>query len=116
MRRDTDTKVTKALNSKIQEWKQVLAIIISVCGIVSGVILWATSSHAAIKDWTTGQDFVTKEELKEVMKEQYVPKHEFATVKQKLDDHHKNHQSLMRTLDKMDKKLDKLERRSIRER
>ena len=106
------SRTTKTIfANKLQEWKQVVAIIVMVCGVISAVILWATNSHAEIKDWTSEQDFVTKKELREAFKESYVPKHEFATVKEKLDNQAKNQQRLMDQLDKIDRKLDKMQRK-----
>jgi uncharacterized membrane protein YgaE (UPF0421/DUF939 family) len=79
-------------------------------GLLVGGVVWATTCHADIKDWTAEQDFVTKTELQDVMKEQYVKREDFAIVKQKLENLNENHQRLMKLLDKIDNKLDILER------
>ena len=66
------------------DWTQFIAIVLTMVGMVVGAAIYTTNADAEIKDWTVEQDFVTKEELKEIIKEQYVPKHEFAVVKSEL--------------------------------
>ena len=97
----TTIAVNRALNKRLSDWPKYITLFLTVVSLTVGMAIWATSSHAEIKDWTAAQDFVTKEELKEVMKEQYVPLHEFTKVKQSLDD-------TKIQLNKMESKLDKV--------
>ena len=88
-------------NKRFHDWPKYVTLALAVLTLVVGAAIWATSAHAAIRDWTAEQDFVTKEELRNVMKEQYVPLHEFTKVQQSLDNQTKN-------LEKLDIKLDKV--------
>jgi len=97
----TTIAVDRALNKHFSDWPKYISIFLTIITLFVGMAIWATNSHAEIKDWTSGQDFVTKEELKEVMKERYVPLHEFTKVKQSLDD-------TKIQLNKMETKLDKV--------
>ena len=92
----------------ISGWKQTIVIVLTVIAMAVGAALWASNAHAEIKDWTAEQDFVTKSELKEVIKEQYVPRYEFVIVKEKLENHEKQHLLLQKTLDKIEEKMDKI--------
>lgn len=97
----TSIAVERAISRRFSEWPKYISLLLTVIALVVGMAIWATNSHAEIKDWTAEQDFVTKTELRSVMKEQYVPLHEFTKVKQSLDD-------TKAQLEKMDDKLDKV--------
>ena len=62
-----------------------LATLLGIIGIVVAATVWATTEHSNIKDWTAEQDFVTKTQVTDIMKEQYVPLKEYMVVKTKLD-------------------------------
>jgi hypothetical protein len=95
----TSVIVEDAMNKRMSDWPKYISIFLTIVALTVGMAIWATNSHAEIKDWTANQNFVTKQELRSVMKEQYVPLHEFTKVKQSLEDHGKD-------LDKIEKKLD----------
>ena len=90
------------------DWKQTVAVILTIIAMSVGAALWASNAHASIKDWTAEQDFVTKTELREVIKEQYVPRHEFVVVREKLDNTEEKLDTVQKTLDKLSEKLDKI--------
>jgi len=94
-------QINNEVRKHMSEWPKYIVIVLTIISIAVGAAIWATSAHAAIRSWTAEQDFVTKSELRDVMKEQYVPLHEFTKVQQCLDDYRSN-------LEKMDKKLDKV--------
>ncbi len=109
----TSIAVDRALSRKLADWPKYLTLFLAVISLTVGMAVWASNSHAEIKDWTAGQDFVTKQELRTVMKEQYVPLHEFTKVKQSLEDHKKN---LEKIETKLDKVLDTLQNVRVRSR
>jgi len=106
---ETAHAISKAMSKNKTDLKQLAVIMITIVTLATGAVLWATNSHADIKEWTAEQDFVTKSELQEVIKEQYVKREDFAIVKQKLENLNDNHNKLLLTLEKMDRKLDRLE-------
>lgn len=92
----------------ISDWKQTIATLLTLVTVSVGVTLWASNAHANIQNWTVDQDFVTKTDLKEIIKEQYVPRYEFEIVKEKLDANEKQHIQLQKSLDKLSEKIDKI--------
>ena len=94
---------------RTSDWPKYISLILLVLSLVVGMSIWATNSHAEIKDWTAGQDFVTKQELKEVMKEQYVPLYEFTKVQESL-------KNLKENTVKIEKKLDKVLEKLVKQR
>ena len=98
----------------VQDWKQTIAMLLTVVAMAVGAALWASNAHADIKEWTTEQDFVTQKELKEIIKEQYVKKEDFVIVKEKLENNEKQHVELQKTLDKLSEKLDIIRGEQIR--
>lgn len=104
-----DSMIQDAISKKQTDFRQLIASILAIITLTISVVLWATSAHADIKDWTAGQDYVTREELKDTIKEQYVPRVEFVIVKSKLDNLTEKHDTLISTIEKMNTKLDSLE-------
>lgn len=97
----TSIVVDRAIERRLSNWPAILTFFLTVLGLTVGMAVWASNSHADIKDWTAGQDFVTKQELKNTMKDHYVPLHEFAKVKQSLDDHKVAHEQMEKKLDRV---------------
>lgn len=85
-----------------------LLIIISMA---VGAIIWATGEHSVIREWTSEQDFVTKTELKEIIKEQYVKRSEFIQLRTQFEETNKNNQKIITELDKIQGKIDQLKKR-----
>ena len=103
--------MTNSQKKSIAGW---ITIALTVLTLLIGATVWASSEHAEIKDWTAEQDFVTKTELRDVMKDQDVPKHEFSKVEQSLEDTRDQIIRIQDTLEKMDDKLDKISSRRNR--
>ena len=115
MGRKTDQTIRTiddAINKRFSEWPKYITLFLTVLTLAVGMAIWATDAHSDIKTWTAEQDFVTKQELKDVMKEQYVPVKEFVKVQTSLDLHVQQHRQLQESMNKLEKKLDRLERRS----
>lgn len=106
---ETQKAIEHAIEVNKNDWRQTIVMILTVIGMAVGAALWATSAHAEIKDWTAEQDFVTKTELTEIIKEQYVKREDFVVVKANLKNLCEKHDQLLNTLEKMDRKLDRLE-------
>lgn len=87
---------------------ELIPIFLLLISMLIGATIWASNQHIEIKEWTSKQDYVTKTQLSEVMKEQYVRKHEFAIVEQKLDNQDKNQERMMKAIDKLSLKVDNL--------
>lgn len=85
--------------------------ILTIVGLAIGCAIWATSAHAEIKDWASTQDFVTRSELKEIMKEQYVPMTKFVKVETQLERAIKDNQRILESLHEVNDKLDVLKKR-----
>lgn len=82
----TSIAIDRVISNRLSDWPKFIAVFLTIIGMVVGMAIWASNSHAEIKGWTAEQDYVTKTELKDTMKEQYVPLHEFTKVKQSLED------------------------------
>jgi len=63
---------------------KIIVSLIVILSAVAGTILWAVNSHSEIRDWTAEQDYITKTECKEIIKDGYVRKEDFATVRQQI--------------------------------
>jgi len=97
----SEDTVDNAITKRFSVGAKYISLILLSLGLVVSMVIWATSSHAEIKSWTAGQDYVTKQELKQTMKDQYVPLHQFTEVKQSLKDQKED-------LEKIEKKLDRI--------
>jgi len=106
--------IDEVMTKRFSEWPKYITLFLTVLTLAVGMAIWATNAHSEIKDWTAEQDFVTKQELKEIMKEQYVPVREFVKVQTSLDNHIKQHEQLQKSIDKLQKQLDRMERRTRR--
>lgn len=107
MNLNTTDEVERAPNcNSVTDWKQTVAMILTIVAMSVGAALWASNAHANLKDWTSEQDFVTQRELKEIIREQYVPRYEFVVVKEKLDNTEEKLDTLQKTLDKLSEKMD----------
>jgi len=100
--------------SATPNWIQLIVLVLSLVTIIVGAAIWATSAHAEIKDWTIDKTSATTKEVKEDIKEYYVQKREFIEVKIILDEHKKQHNRLETMLSKMDKKLERENRKCKR--
>jgi len=105
-----ETEALHVYDKKASINLKILSVLLLLIGMIIGGVVWATNSHASIRDWTSEQDFVTKTELKDVMRERYVKVEDFAIVKQKLENLDEKHKMLIKILDKIDGKIDRLER------
>ena len=97
----TSIAIDRIMSKKFSDWPKWITLFLLILSLAIGAVMWATNSHASIKSWTAGQDYVTKEELKDTMKEQYVPLHRFTKVEQILKEQGKD-------LDKIEEKVDKI--------
>ena len=86
-----------------------IGLFLTIIGMVVCMAIWASNSHAEIKSWTADQDYDTKQEVKETMREQYVPLHQFTKVQQRLED---NKEDLKRIEKKLDRVLDRVSNRN----
>ena len=94
-------QIDHVVNKRSSDWPKYAVLLLSIIASVVGVAIWATGAHASIRDWTAEQDFVTKAELRDVMKEQYVPLHEFTKVQQCLEDQSRQFEKIEIKLDKV---------------
>lgn len=89
--------------------------IVTLMAIISfaiGAVMWATNSHAELKEWAVGQDFVTKTELKETMKDQYVPLSRFIRLETQLEEATKTNEQVLESLKELKDKIDSIKRKN----
>lgn len=94
----------------ITKW---IALFLTFIGMIVGMVVWATNKHSEIREWTVDRDYANKTELREVIKDSYVPLHEFTKLKQKLEDQSKKMDDMSLKIDKM---LDEMHKLSSRRR
>jgi vacuolar-type H+-ATPase subunit I/STV1 len=107
--------INETVKSKTEYWKQVVGVILTIVAMAVGATVWATSAHAEIVKVDAEKDAAMRKEIEVEADEKYVPKYDFAIVKEKLDSNEKQHQELIKTLDKVNEKLDKLREENRRE-
>jgi hypothetical protein len=87
--------------TKKSDFTKILALILTLLTLSIGAVLYISEAHAEIKDWTLGQEFVKEK----VIKDNYVPKHEFIEVRTELKEsrsqNEKEHKEIIRKLDKL---------------
>lgn len=98
----------ETIKEKTDYWKQVIAVVLTIVAMAVGATIWATSAHAEIISYTDTENAKQTETLREERKEQYVPKYDFVILKEKIDVNEKQHQEIIKTLDKINEKLDSL--------
>ena len=76
-----------------------------------GAALWAANSHADLKEWASGQDYVTRTELKEIMDKQYVPKTDFIRLETKLEEAQNSNKRILESLEELKHKVDSMRKR-----
>ncbi|MHA2248485.1 MAG: hypothetical protein ACXADY_26295 [Candidatus Hodarchaeales archaeon] len=93
--------MSKNSNGKAAE---VIKIAVNIFFLIAGVIsvvLWATSEHDDLRQWTAEQDYVTKQELQALVKDRYVPKEEVATLKEEVRNCEKEIERLRTQMDRI---------------
>jgi len=93
---------------KGEYWKQLLGAILTVLALATGATVWATSAHAEISSTAQQKDAMMQEQIEREASDKYVPKYDFAIVREKLEANEKQHQELIKTLDKMNEKIDSI--------
>lgn len=83
-----------------------LVMILTIVAFAVGAVLWATNSHSELREWTAEQDFVTKTELKEMMKDQYVPFYIYIETITKLKNKCESSDKIELRLNRIEKKLE----------
>lgn len=102
------------LNSTEASTTKFILALLTIIAFSITALLWAVNSHSDIREWTSEQDFVTKKELKEVIKEQYVPLDRFVIVETKLDESRKENLRVMESLDEIKQQLRKISKKRKR--
>jgi Tfp pilus assembly protein PilO len=86
-------------------WPPFVTVMVLLIATAVGVTVWATTEHSDIKAWTAEQDYVTKKELKDTFKEQYVPLHQFTKVEEALENQKDDLKDLKYKMDKVLQRL-----------
>lgn len=95
---NTQIPIMKESGPDVTKW---IGLLLTFIGMCTGMAVWASNEHSSLKEWTIDQNYETRTEIKEIIKESYVPLHEFTRLKQKLEDQSKK-------MDDMSSKLDKV--------
>ena len=61
-------------------------VLLTALAMIAGAAVWAAGEHKDIRGWTAEQDYVTKTELKLVIKEQYVSQKDYKEDFTRLDE------------------------------
>lgn len=99
----TDTK--ENVNAKY------IVTMLTIIAFAIAVVLWAVNSHSDLKEWAADQDYVTKTELKEIMKERYVPIGRFIKLETQLEEASKRNEEVLHSLDELKDKVDSIKKR-----
>lgn len=108
-KKDSSARISRPSHSsmKMGEVKAFITLMLTVITLCVGAALWASSSHSDIRE-----EYVSKVELKEVAeqnKEKFAPQKDIAVIREKLENNGLQHAQLQKTLDKLDRKLDKIQ-------
>ena len=87
-----------------------VATLLTIIGFAIAAVLWATNAHSELKEWTAEQDFVTKQELKEVMEDRYVPLSEYVELRTRLENLCENSAKIDERLERIEAKINKRSR------
>ncbi len=68
------------------DWIKTVGNIIVIIMFVGGIVAWAFSQHADIREWTASQDYITKQDLKAHMKDRCVPIEKYTRAEGELKD------------------------------
>ena len=93
-------------NIDIAKW---IGLVLTLITLVVGTVVWASSAHTDLEDRATSADRILEKDMKETMKDQYTPLHEFTKMEQKIDNQTSNIKNNSNKIDKIDKDIDKLD-------
>jgi len=82
----TDDKIEMAIKKNQKDWPKWITIILTVLSFTVAAVVWASSEHSNIKDWTTQQDYVTNQVLSDSFEKHFVPKADFSRIEQNMID------------------------------
>jgi len=82
---------------------------ITILGVLVAAVVWASSEHDNLKDGCRIEVKEIGTDMKETMKEQYAPLHEFTKIEQKIDNQIKQTDKNSNKIDKIDKDIGNLD-------
>jgi len=65
-------------------WPKWVGVALTIISLTVACVLWASSEHSDIKEFTTNQDYVNTKDIKEYVNERYVPKESFSRIEENL--------------------------------
>ena len=92
--------------SDITKW---IGLVVVIIGAAVSAVVWASSEHNNNRDMARIEIKESEKDLKETMKNQYVPLHEFTKIEQKLTDQTKQIDKNANKIDKIDQDIGKLD-------
>ena len=110
----TSTRIPTVESYQRQDVTKWIALLFTFIAMIVGMVVWATNEHSEIREWTVDRDYTNKKELKEIIKDSYVPLHEFTKLKQKLEDQSKKMDDMSLKIDKMLEEIHKVSSRRRR--
>jgi septal ring factor EnvC (AmiA/AmiB activator) len=90
----------------IGKWVKIGLIVI---GLGVSAVVWASSEHSNLKDDARKETRESKKELKQTIKEQYAPLHEFTKIQQQITNQTKQIDRNANKIDNIDKNIGKLD-------
>ena len=98
---DTDDKIAIAIKKNQPDWPKWLGVIFTVISLTIAAVVWASTEHDDLKTWTSEQQHVIKQELKQDSKDMFVPKEDFSRVEQCLEDQKEDIRDIKNKVDKI---------------
>ena len=96
---------TEETNIKIKpsvlSWSKIIGSIVTIIGLTVTCVLWASTEHSDIKSLTQQQDYVMTKDIKEHVKDRYVPKESFTRMEQSLEDQKEDIKEIKDKIDKI---------------
>ena len=90
----------------IAKW---VTIGLTIIGLGISAVVWASSEHDDLKDNYRQEVKESEKDMKQTMKEQYVPLHEFTKIEQKIDNQTQQIDDNANKIEKIDENIGKLD-------
>ena len=85
-----------------------IGLALTIITLIVGTVVWASNSHTDLENRADMHDRILEKDMKETMRYQYTPLHEFTKMEQKIDNQTSNIKDNSNKIDKIDKDIDSL--------
>lgn len=98
---EQETKDTTSPKPLWPSWSKIVGVIVTIVSLTTACVLWAATEHSDIKTWTETQNYVIEKDVKEHVKDRYVPKESFSRIEQSLKDQKEDIKDIKDTINKI---------------